>query len=360
MTARTALVIGAGVIGASVAQALARRGVAATVIDRAMPGSGASAATFGWINASFAETADYFCLRAAAVEEYARLSRDMGAALPLCPGGSLWWEEEGKAFDDHMAEMLAFGADVRAVGPAEFAQLAPAVATPPARALYTPAEAAIDGVALTQALLDRAVGAGANLLIGPTVRALTHEGGTVTGVDTDFGRFVADQVILATGAATPALLSPLGINLPVHTKPGLILHTRAVPPCLRPLILSPDIHVRQGAQGHLIAGEIFSGDGPGQHQITTAPQSLAHDLLLRIGRLLGRDDLRIDRVMLGARPVPGDGFPAIGACGPQGLFVAVMHSGVTLGPLVGRLLADEVDGGDLLPLLAAYRPTRFG
>ena len=63
---------------------------------------------------------------------------------------------------------------------------------------------------------------------------------------------------------------------------------------------------------------------------------------------------------MGVRPVPLDGFPVIGAVpGVMGVFAAIMHSGVTLGPLVGQLLAAEILQGANCALLQPFRPKRF-
>jgi glycine/D-amino acid oxidase-like deaminating enzyme len=62
---------------------------------------------------------------------------------------------------------------------------------------------------------------------------------------------------------------------------------------------------------------------------------------------------------VGYRPTPADGFPAIGRMpGMEGLYVAVMHSGVTLAPLVGELAAKEIATGKRDPDLAPYDPGR--
>ena len=62
---------------------------------------------------------------------------------------------------------------------------------------------------------------------------------------------------------------------------------------------------------------------------------------------------------VGRRPTPADGFPAVGGVTDvPGLFVAVMHSGVTLAPAVGAFLAGEILDGTREPLLAPYRPER--
>ena len=65
-----------------------------------------------------------------------------------------------------------------------------------------------------------------------------------------------------------------------------------------------------------------------------------------------------EEAVLAERPVPGDGLPAMGFAGPEGLYLAVMHSGATLGALAGELAAVEVMG-ETAEVLAPYRVTRF-
>ena len=60
------------------------------------------------------------------------------------------------------------------------------------------------------------------------------------------------------------------------------------------------------------------------------------------------------------RQVPIDGFPVVGEIeGYKGAFIAVMHSGVTLAPLVGELLASEMLQATKSSLLNSFRPIRF-
>ena len=73
-------------------------------------------------------------------------------------------------------------------------------------------------------------------------------------------------------------------------------------------------------------------------------------------------DLKWDQVILADRPMPQDGMPAVGALGPAGLYVATMHSGITLGAIMGELIATEVldrASNKNTDLLAPYRPQRF-
>ena len=68
----------------------------------------------------------------------------------------------------------------------------------------------------------------------------------------------------------------------------------------------------------------------------------------------------VEKVTLGFRPLPQDEFPVVGFGGQRrDVYIAVMHSGVTLSPLVASLAAIEIlDGVDAEPL-SPYRPSRF-
>ncbi|HXZ84977.1 MAG TPA: FAD-dependent oxidoreductase, partial [Myxococcota bacterium] len=69
----------------------------------------------------------------------------------------------------------------------------------------------------------------------------------------------------------------------------------------------------------------------------------------------------LERVTLGQRPFPVDGHPILGwAEGAPGIYLGVMHSGVTLAPLVGQFACSEILDGARIELLEAYRPSRFG
>jgi len=74
---------------------------------------------------------------------------------------------------------------------------------------------------------------------------------------------------------------------------------------------------------------------------------------------LDNADLKLDFFTVGFRPTPADGFPIIGNTGLPGLYVTVMHSGVTLAPLVGLLAADELLSGKNDESLLPFRLQRF-
>ena len=72
------------------------------------------------------------------------------------------------------------------------------------------------------------------------------------------------------------------------------------------------------------------------------------------------ESAKVEGARVGIRPMPEDGFPCVGAVSARpGYYEAVTHSGVTLGPLVGRLLAREILAGEVDALITPFRPERF-
>jgi glycine/D-amino acid oxidase-like deaminating enzyme len=83
MMKQQVIVIGAGIIGASIAYQLAKAGAAVTVLDAGGPAGQASGASFGWINASFYVDPDHFALRLAGIEAHERLARSLNTAARM-------------------------------------------------------------------------------------------------------------------------------------------------------------------------------------------------------------------------------------------------------------------------------------
>lgn len=349
------LILGAGIMGATLAHRLTTLGQRVTLLDAAQPASAASGTSFGWVNASFFLSEPHFHLRHAAMRAHTRLAAELGH--PATPQGCLWYEEEGDAFDRTHTALARLSYPHRLLTRADVAALEPALATPPDRALLFPTESAIDTAALTHDLLAKASAQGASLITGLTATALTTAGDRITGALTPAGPIAADHTILATGTGTPALLAPLGLTFPMLHRPGAIFRSQPVPPLLHHILATPQQEVRQTPDGALIAPAVE------QHQADSSdtapdPREAIDATLHRLHTLFPKADIRPDRLSLANRPVPGDGLPAIGPVLP-GLSMAVMHSGATLAPLVADLLAAELTGQGDQPLLAPFRPARF-
>lgn len=352
--AKQVIVIGAGIIGASIAWHLSRAGAQVTVIADGGPGGVATPNSFAWINASWGNPQPYFRLRTRAMAEWTRLARDL-PEIPLSWCGGLCWDLSAAAMETYAAQHSAWGYGIKRVDRAGVARLEPNLAELPDVALHVAEEGVAEPVAATKALLADAERRGARI-ISSTVTALVQTGGQITGVDTSHGLIAADEVVIAAGVGSPPIAATAGINLPIETPPGLIVHSRPYAKLLNGLVLAERLHMRQTAEGRIIAGSDFGGADPGMDAEITA-----RDLFAALKAMLhGGDELELDFHTVGYRPTPIDGFPIIGrAEGMDGLYVAVMHSGITLAPAVGLFAAREILDGERDPLLAPYGLSRF-
>ena len=346
------IIVGAGIIGASLAFHLARAGCTVTVFEAALPANAASGRSFGWINASFYLTPAHHRLRVASMHAYRQLQTLLPDTAPNWQG-ALWFEGQGDTLTQKAAELAALGYPVETLTAAQITTLEPSLAQIPAQALRFSTEAAIDPATLTHALL---AASGATLHKGLAVKSLIETAGHITGVRTAIGPFAADHVILAAGIATPQLLQTIGLDLPMLTRPGVLLHTTPVPWQLHHIIVTPEQEIRQDAQGRILAPATANHQADASETVENLPQML--DATLTRLRALFNADLTLDHHTIGYRPVPGDGLPVLGLARP-GLSLAVMHSGVTLAAGVGQALAAEITGQGASPLLSDFRPARL-
>jgi glycine/D-amino acid oxidase-like deaminating enzyme len=348
-------IIGGGVIGLSAAYHLARRGARVTVIDGATPGGGATAGSFAWINAaSMNGSTDYYRLRLQSLLELQRFERDL--ALPVKHGGRLEWRDDEGDLAREYAILAGLGYAVQWLDREDVSGLEPALIDPPERAVFTALESSLDPEVMISCLVAGAERLGVEIRGGCRVTGFTVEQGAVRGVTVEDGSVEADCVVLAAGVDSEALAATVGLRLPMANSPGLLTHTAPAPPLLGRVVLTPTVHMKQDLDGRIVAAWDFAG-GPVPDDIEREGERLlaAITALLRL-----EEPLVLDDITVALRPQPEDGFPIVGfAKGPDNLYVTVMHSGITLAPLIGRLAAAEILDGVVAELLAPFRPNRY-
>jgi glycine/D-amino acid oxidase-like deaminating enzyme len=340
------VVVGAGIVGASVAYHLARAGAEVTLVDQSLPATGVTGDSFAWIGGpGGGDRPDAGTpLRRVVLADYRRLEREVQA--PVRWTGSLTL--------DPVVEQRDLGPDERLIDAAEVAQLEPRLRKP-TRALLKTSDGVVDAVGVTEALVRGAVDHGAEVALGVGVVRLRLRRQDVVGVDTSSGFVPSRTVLVAAGAQTPVLCASLGVDLPVSASPALLARFAGPPGLVRTLVNSADIEVRQAPDGELFVALEYTGE-LGQADLMWTGRSA----LSRLNDLFdGGDEVRLVGVRVGMRPMPRDGLPIVGALpGVGGVYVAVMHSGVTLAPAVGRLVAQEIAGGTVADELRGLRPDR--
>ncbi|MFD1719041.1 NAD(P)/FAD-dependent oxidoreductase [Georgenia deserti] len=341
MADRSIAVVGAGIVGASMAYHLAGCGRPVTLIEAGLPGSGATSASFAWIGRSVASVVPSASLRHLALDEYRRLESEL-SRLSIRWSGSLSWD----GFEENP------GPRTEDVGALE-----PYLIDPLATAVHHPEDAAVDPVAATEALVDAARNRGAKVQTGTLATALEHQAGTVSGVRTTAGVVPAETVVLAAGTGTVALCSGMGLDLPVEPSPAVLVRLRAAPGLVRTIAATPSLEVRQLDDGTVLAPTAYGGEMDRAALLATARR--VRDRF--VASYAGASGTEILSAEIGWRPMPSDGEPIIGRpTDVQGLYITVMHSAVTLAAAAGRLAASEILTGLPVPELAGCRPDRFG
>ncbi|HEV2888393.1 MAG TPA: FAD-binding oxidoreductase [Jatrophihabitans sp.] len=346
------VVVGAGIVGAAVAYELARAGAAVTLVDKSLPASGATGDSFAWIGGpAGTDVPDgSWPLRSGALQAYRRLERQLPEVRVRWTGSLSWTDQE-------LTEDRDVGPDEHLLDAAQAGRLEPNLTVPPARSLYRDSDGAVDPVAVTGALVRAARAHGARLMVGSAVTALCAQDGRVRGAQTSDGFVAADTVVVTAGVDAPMLCAPLGVNLPIAPSPALLLRFTAAPGLVRTLVANPHLEVRQAADGQLLVAAAYH-DELDQDDLGRT----AHEMLSRLtATFAGASDIGLVSVRLAVRPMPADGLPVIGALpGLSGVYLAVMHSGVTLAPVAARFIAAEVVDGVAVAELDGVRPARFG
>jgi D-amino-acid dehydrogenase len=391
-------VLGAGIVGTSIAVHLAKRGMAVALIDRRSPGEGTSygnagiiegntvfpaafpsdfvellrialkrspvvnyhAAHLPWIApwlaafraasqpARLVETARLMRpLFARAVAEHEALAAEAGADGHLSRRGWLKLYRTDKAFAAQAPELdlaARFGIANVPLDRDGARALEPALAGVFRHAVHWSGAVSVDDpLALTRAYAARFAALGGLALTGDA-RTL-HRANPYWRVDTASGPLDAGDVVIALGPWTTDVIAPLGIKLPLVVKRGYHrhYHARGNAALGRPVLDAENGYVLAPmAQGiRLTTGVEFAARD-------AAPTPVQFDRLLPAARALFPLGEPVEpQPWLGARPCFADSRPVISRAPRQrGLWLAFGHAhwGLTLGPVTGRLIAEMMTG----------------
>jgi D-amino-acid dehydrogenase len=365
-----AVVVGAGVLGASVAYHLACAGARVLVVDAQRDGCATPAGAgiiCPWV--SGVDDATFFRLYVEGARYYAELIpalSELGEAdLGFRRCGALLVSADTRElalFDRELRERQAIMPEMGAVS-----RLAPheaQVLFPPLRAdlaaVHVAGGARVDGRRLASGLLRAAERCGAIQRTGEA--ALAIDGERVTGIDLNGDHIAADQVVLSAGAWAPALLRPLGIELAIAPQRGQIIHLRMAGQETRewPVVLPPGAHYLLAFDDQRVVAGATREPAVGFDYRVTAGG--AADLLASALEVApGLASAELIEVRVGFRPIGREQRPLLGrVAGVDGLVIGngLGAAGLTIGPLAGRLLADVMLGRSPQLDLQPFEPLR--
>lgn len=362
------LVVGGGVVGASIAFHLARRGAAVTVLEAGDRPRGATARSAAQVRMHHSDRHDAL-LAARSLPTFERWAEEVG--------GDCGFRQVGFAFlagADRRAAVTTMAATVRGYGVAtEVLGLEQYAADQP--------ELSLDGVGVvayearggfadprrtTGSLLAAAVRHGARVVHGTTALSLSLAGDRVTGVHTATGRHSAGQVVVASGTRSAPLCRSAGARLPVRAR--RIGYAVTGGPAAVPHVLIDDtiaMYARPVPAGGVWFGVPLDQPDPAAQPAAGRPEPASvaaarHRLTRRIPALAG---VPVVRAAAALEAYTEDRHALIGPAGePASLYLCTAFSGggFKVAPAVGGAVAEELVTGEPRPELEPYRPDRFG
>ena len=367
-------VIGGGIVGASIAYHLTKAGMKVTLLERGKLAERASRGTFAWINATWAkQPRAYHAFNQDGLLGWHRLQRDLG--IPVRWGGSLeWFETDTRQarLAEQIAEQVDWGEPAEMIGPEALRELEGKVDfTGVEQAAYSPNDGAVDPVLATEMLVAAAIELGAAVQENCSVERVAPNANGRSVLQTQRGDLVVDKFVLATGADPEATARLAGIDIPQRSTPGVIVVTTPQPRLINRIIVAPGVHIHQRDDGRIVLGEQDGAPDTAAHmeRLRDRPnrfpaQVFADQHAMRILSIAeqyvpGMLDADVEDVFIGWRPLPLDGHPVLGTspANPTA-YLAIMHSGVSLAPIVGEVVAQEISTGVAADVLAPYRPNR--
>lgn len=375
------VVVGAGVVGAAVALAAARRGQRVVVLDRGPVAGGTTGAGEGNLLVSDKEPGPELDLALLSLSLWSEVSEHVASVT----GAGFEFEAKGGlvvAADPVAVPALhALAAQQRAAGvvavdvPArELRTHEPHLADDLAGGAFYPQDAQVQPMLAAARMLQAARTLGAEVRTGTAVTGMLRAGDRVTGVRTDAGDLPAAAVVNAAGTWGGEIAAMAGVELPILPRRGVILVTQPLPPLIRHKVYAAE-YVADVASDDagLESSAVVEGTRAGTVLVGASRERVGfrRDMPLPVVRRLAAQAVRLFPVLAGAsllrsyagfRPYCPDHLPVVGA-DPRapGLFHACGHegAGVGLAAATGHLLAQLLAGEEPELDLRPFRPERF-
>ncbi len=359
------VVVGAGLVGASIAWGLAKAGANVTVFDAGEDRLHASAGNFGlvWVQGKGATAPDYARLTRRSADAWAAFAEELAPEDLLqhrqCGGVKIALSEKelscfATALGRHHNNPHFIDNDTRLIDGQELRERIPSIGPEAIGGTWCPHDGHADSLATLQALHLRLEQHPKISIVRQRVENVDPDSSTarfiVIAADT---RVLTDHVVLAAGLGNQALASSVGLQAPVRPERGQILVTERAP-----AFLDVACHnVRQTGDGTVLLGDSHEDVGFD----TGVTQQVTHTILQRAVRTFPHlAQLRLQRTWGALRVLSPDGLP-IYQCSKAypGVSLITCHSGVTLAAVHASEVADALIADRLNETYPAFSVDRF-
>ena len=365
----SAIVIGGGVVGCSIAYHLARRGLRdVLVLERETVGSGTTSKAAGGIRAQFStETEIRFSLESIRVFE--RFEEEFGVDPGYKKIGYLFLVSDAadlRGYEARISLQRRLGVDVRVITPDDARKLVPALRVDDLiAAVWGPDDGLAGPAEVTGGFARRARELGVRIAEGVRVTAIQRDGDRVSGVVTSEGSVSGPLVINAAGPAAASVARLAGVEVPVHPRRRHIFFTEPFPQIPGPVPLTTDrasgFYFRKELEQVLLSpGDVE--DIGADFEVPMNPAMLDEAVQKAIHRVPLLEQARIAGGWAGLRPLTPDDHAIIGwAPDVPGLFLAVGFGGHGFqhSPATGRHTATWILDGKPEMDLSLFDPGRF-
>ena len=365
-----AIVIGGGVLGASVAYRLAQAGVLVTVLEKAHVGAGTSGASFAWTNSIRKPPRAYHDLNVKSMALYLTLGEEFDDTSWFRVTGNAEWtrsEEDRWEQQERIKRLHAWGYRADWIEPRDLMKLEPDLspsALGEAQIAYFPDDGLVDPICYASAMMGAAVRRyGAKLHLGKHVAHVGIRSGRVVAVTTRDGeRFEADVFVNCAGRwVNEVALNDPTLTIPMAPTVGFLVFTPPTPTTITRPLHAPEVNIRPDGAGRLM---MRSNDGDYNAKLeepSGVSSRPAIEMMSAATRLLpALGEMRPEATRTTLRSIPFDDISVLGTFPHvENYYICVTHSGVTLAPILGKLVAEEIAMGRAEIDLEPFRPTRF-
>lgn len=367
-------VIGAGVVGLSIARSLSVAGAEVTIFERNRIGAGTSSGTFAWVNSNGKSPDSYYELNLAGMREHEELQR-------TSPTEAQWYLQTGtyewatkpaveKRLHARVQRLADLGYPIRKVTAQELQARIPELRIHPraSEIVHFPSEGYVTPSVLLARLWSEARGNGVRLQAPVDVLDILEDSSGVT-LELNTGEtWRGDYVVSAVGRWSESIMKVLDKqfamidpDLPNKFACGFLGYTDPQYVQVSSNLITPEMNVRPDGGGRLLlqTPDLDDRADPAYHADTSG--LIGQEMLSRLHRLFDNTSAaRIETIKVGQRARPADGLPAVGfVTDTSRVYLVATHSGITLAPLLGRLISGELLAGIRSPLLEDYAPDRL-